>query len=83
MCLLHHFGIELKVPQVIWTANDIFLIFNSFKQLNLFLNLSKTFSITIWCKECLILNCIYRLFLGLLKGLIRKLNNEYAKSSSI
>ncbi len=68
---------------VIWTANDIFLTFNSFKQLNLFLNLSKIFSTTTWCKECLILNCICKLFSGLLKGLIRKLDNGYAESPSI
>ncbi len=68
---------------VIQIANDIFLIFNSFKQLNLFLNLLKAFSTTIWCKEYLILNCICKLFLGLLKGLIRKLDNKYAKSLNI
>ncbi len=68
---------------IIWTADNIFLTFNSFKQLNLFLNLSKAFFTTIWYKECLILNCICKLFSGLLKGLIRKLDNGYAKSPSI
>ena len=57
-----------------WTAVEIFLTFNSFKLLNLFLNLPNAFSTTTQCKEWVMLNCVCKLFSGLIKGLIRKLD---------